>query len=171
MKTFYIHANKVTACQSQDRVSALQTAGERFTTEAELAKLVAKWPTSRLHEIWNAFPGTRPVRKFTDRKTAVRRIWNEAQKLDPISSPRRAGTKADQILALLRRPSGATLGSIIQATGWQPHSVRGFVSGYLMKKMKLRVKSFRRNGERVYAIQRESATVGGAKPKASTASP
>jgi hypothetical protein len=94
------------------------------------------------------------VRKFTDRKTAVRRIWNEAQELNPIPNPaKRTGTKANQILALLRQPYGATLNSIIKATGWQAHSVRGFVSGHLVKKMKLRVRSSRRNGERVYAIK------------------
>jgi len=127
---------------------------ERFGTERELATLAAKWPTSRLHEIWNAFLGTQLVRKFTDRKTAVRRIWNEAQTLNPIPNPaKRAGPKVNQILALLRQPSGATLNSIIKATGWQPHSVRGFVSGHLVKKMRLRVKSYRRDGERVYAIK------------------
>lgn len=63
---------------------------ERFGTERELATLAAKWPTSRLHEIWNAFPGTQLVRKFTDRKTAVRRIWNEAQKLNPFQTQRSA---------------------------------------------------------------------------------
>ena len=62
-------------------------------------------------------------------------------------------TKAAQILALLKQPAGATLKSIIVATGWQAHSVRGFISGHLVKKMKLRVKSFRRDGERVYAIK------------------
>ena len=35
------------------------------------------------------------------------------------------------------------------ATGWQAHSVRGFVRGHLVKNMKLRVQSFRREGERV----------------------
>ena len=62
-------------------------------------------------------------------------------------------TKAAQILALLKRPAGATLKAIMVATGWQAHSVRGFISGHLVKKMKLRVKSFRRDGERVYAIK------------------
>ncbi len=65
----------------------------------------------------------------------------------------RARTKADRILALLKQPTGATLQSIMAATGWQAHSVRGFVSGHLVKKMGLRVKSCRRNGERVYAIK------------------
>ena len=79
---------------------------------------------------------------------------------EPIS-PRRGSlaaagqprTKAAQILALLRRPAGATLKAITVATGWQAHSVRGFISGHLVKKMKLRVKSFRQAGERVFTIK------------------
>ena len=62
-------------------------------------------------------------------------------------------TKAAQILALVKRPAGATLKAIRVATGWQAHSVRGFISGHLVKKMRLRVKSFRRGGERVYSIK------------------
>lgn len=62
-------------------------------------------------------------------------------------------TKADQILALIKQPGGATLKAIMTATGWQAHSVRGFISGQLIKKMSLRVESLRRDGERVYAIQ------------------
>jgi hypothetical protein len=62
-------------------------------------------------------------------------------------------TKSDQILALLKQPGGATLKAIMAATGWQAHSVRGFISGHLVKKMKLRVESLRQNGERVYAIK------------------
>ena len=70
------------------------------------------------------------------------------------NSRKHAATKADQILALLRQPSGATLQSITKATGWQAHSVRGFISGHIVKKMGLQVKSVRRDGERVYAIKR-----------------
>jgi hypothetical protein len=153
MKTFYIHANKVVVSQSRVRVRQ-RLGAEEFGTERELATLAAKWPASRLHEIWNALPSTRQVSKFTDRKTAVHRIWNEIQKLEPVRSRRKhAATKADQILALLRQPSGATLQSITKATGWQAHSVRGFISGHLVKKLKLRVQSFRQDGERIYRIR------------------
>ncbi len=153
MKTFYIHANKVVVSQSRGRVRLPEDA-EKFGTERERAKFALKWSAARLHDIWNVLPGTRPVTKFTDRKTAVHRIWNEIQKLEPVPNPRKhAATKADQILALLRQPSGATLQSITKATAWQAHSVRGFISGHLVKKMGLRVKSFRRDGERVYAIK------------------
>jgi hypothetical protein len=57
------------------------------------------------------------------------------------------------VIALLRQPTGATLKTVMRATGWQAHSVRGFISGQLGKKMGLRVRSFERDGERVYAIK------------------
>jgi hypothetical protein len=63
-------------------------------------------------------------------------------------------TKAATIIALLQEPSGGTLKAIMAATGWQSHSVRGFISAQLVKKRKLKVKSFKREGERVYKIPR-----------------
>jgi uncharacterized protein DUF3489 len=63
-------------------------------------------------------------------------------------------SKKDTVLALLRRPQGATVKEIMRATGWQSHSVRGFLSGALRKKMGLKVKSAKRNnGERVYSVR------------------
>ena len=62
-------------------------------------------------------------------------------------------TKTDEILALLRQPAGATLKTLTDATGWQAHSVRGFISGHVVKKLGLRVSSFRRDDERVYAVK------------------
>ena len=55
--------------------------------------------------------------------------------------------------ALLQRKGGATLTQIVKATGWQAHSVRGFISGALGKKMGLTVESAKReDGERVYSL-------------------
>jgi hypothetical protein len=69
-------------------------------------------------------------------------------------APAREGTKKETVLALLRRPQGATLAEMEKATGWQSHSVRGFLSGVLRKKMALKVKSGKRdNGDRVYSIR------------------
>jgi len=69
------------------------------------------------------------------------------------SSTAKQATKSGQVLALLQQPAGATLKALMAATGWQAHSVRGFISGQLVKKMGLRVKSLRRDGERVYAVR------------------
>ena len=65
----------------------------------------------------------------------------------------RAGSKTSAILDLLQRAKGATLAEIMEATSWQAHSVRGFISGTLGKKLGLVVKSERReDGTRVYSI-------------------
>ena len=65
----------------------------------------------------------------------------------------REGSKTAAILALLHRAKGATLAEIMEAASWQAHSVRGFISGTLGKKMGLTVKSEKReDGTRVYSI-------------------
>ena len=156
-----------------------------FHSEAELYKLTAEWPVSRLVEIWNSIPGFAAVKKFKDRKTAVARIWKAIQNLEsngaaqaasvvpaetaaaPASPPAkrttpaklaakagkparkppvtaavaRQGSKTAEVLGMLRHPRGATLQQLMQATGWQAHSVRGFISGTLGKKMRLAVAS------------------------------
>jgi Protein of unknown function (DUF3489) len=67
----------------------------------------------------------------------------------------RDGSKAAKIIDLLKRPNGATLTEIMKATDWQAHSVRGFISGSLGKKLGLTVLSTKReDGERVYSISR-----------------
>lgn len=63
------------------------------------------------------------------------------------------GSKHDQILALLRRKQGASLEEMQKASGWQAHSVRGFLSGTVKKRLGLKVQSSKsKNGERRYAI-------------------
>jgi hypothetical protein len=65
-----------------------------------------------------------------------------------------AGSKKDKVLALLKRRQGATLKELMKATGWQAHSVRGFLSGTIAKRMGLLVRSEKRDdGERVHSIQ------------------
>src|SRR5258705_1563264 len=53
----------------------------------------------------------------------------------------RDGSKAAKIIELLKRPDGGTLQELIKATGWQAHSVRGFLSGTVSKKMRLKITS------------------------------
>jgi hypothetical protein len=71
----------------------------------------------------------------------------------PIAIPAREGSKTGTVLALLRQPGGTTLPALMQATNWQAHSVRGFISGTLGKKMGLKVLSIKgASGERNYSI-------------------
>jgi hypothetical protein len=65
----------------------------------------------------------------------------------------RPGSKTAKLLELLRRPGGATAKELMKATGWQPHSVRGFLSGMVGKKMGLTIESAKReDGARVYSL-------------------
>ena len=119
----------------------------------------------RLLEIWNRLPGVQGVARFTDRKTAIARIWRAIQPQTEADRPSarrnskaphqpvfREGSKAAQVLTLLCRPEGATLNEIRSQTGWQAHTVRGFISRNLSKQSR-KVRSFERDGERAYRVK------------------
>lgn len=66
----------------------------------------------------------------------------------------RDGSKKATVIQLLRRKEGATAAEIAKLTKWQPHTIRGFISGTISKKMKLAVESIRNEqGERVYRVK------------------
>jgi hypothetical protein len=137
-----------------------------FASERELQELTSAWPMKRLVEIWNRLPGVEPVTRFTDRKTAMARIWRalQPQTDKPVAKAGRRdsrrrhqpvfreGSKAARVCSLLSRPEGATLNQIRSATGWQAHTVRGFISRNLSKQG-WKVRSFEREDERVYRLK------------------
>jgi len=66
----------------------------------------------------------------------------------------RQGSKTEKVLDLLKRSGGASLKELIKATGWMPHSLRGFLSGTVRKKMGLAVTSTKGDdGERSYSVK------------------
>ncbi len=66
----------------------------------------------------------------------------------------RDGSKTAAILEMLRQPGGATAKELLKATGWQPHSLRGFLSGTVGKKLGLTVVSTKgEDGERTYSVK------------------
>jgi nucleoid-associated protein YgaU len=216
MKLFAIDAdNTITTFAAAEQLPQGQ---EHFATEKELAGLAANWPADRLLAVWNSFAGVagfgadlKPVKKFTDRKSAVARIWKAVQTLggapettpaaeskapkaakpaktaaaapkapkaakpaktakkagatpkaakpakaakkDAATGTARKGSKKQIVLGLLGRKNGATLDEIIAATDWQRHTIRGFISGTLTKKMNLAIESTRsESGDRTYRI-------------------
>ncbi len=71
----------------------------------------------------------------------------------PKTRRRREGTKQALLIDMLRRPKGATIDQIVEATGWQRHTARGAISGAVKKKLGLTVTSTKfETGERVYRI-------------------
>ena len=176
MTTFTIDTtNKIAAYTAA--ADALAGEGiDTFATEEELARLAFVWHVRRLAETWNQLPGVTAVKKFTDRASAVTRIWKAIQTLEvqeaaptkpAIKSRKRAmptqadgsaqlppktDTKKAQVLALIGKPEGATLEELMAATGWQSHSLRGFMSGALVKNG-IKVESFKNaDGQRTYRL-------------------
>jgi hypothetical protein len=134
------------------------------------------------------FDDLKPVKKFTDRKAAVARIWKAVQRLardvappatpvatertrskkSPAKAPRRPRTqkgatesrtnKKAEVIAMMKRAKGVKLDEIMEATGWQKHSVRGFVSILGSKGGEKIESSKNAAGERTYRIAKLPAS-------------
>jgi|RhiMethySRZTD1v2_1073278.scaffolds.fasta_scaffold2716956_2 Protein of unknown function (DUF3489) len=61
-------------------------------------------------------------------------------------------SKQSQVIGMLQSPSGTTLAAMMKVTGWQQHSVRGFLAGVVRKRLKLKLASKKLDGERIYQI-------------------
>jgi len=66
-------------------------------------------------------------------------------------------SKQSRVIAMLQSPAGATIAAVMKATGWQPHSVRGFLAGVVRKRLKLELGSTKVDGHRVYQITKRDA--------------
>jgi hypothetical protein len=84
--------------------------------------------------------------KPTTKSAAGRRLRSSSQQAG------RAESKQARIIAMLRTPSGATIEAMVHATGWQQHSVRGFLAGVVRKRLGLNLISDAGDSGRVYRI-------------------
>jgi hypothetical protein len=164
--------------------AARASGAQPFTSEAELGNIAGEG-NARLVEIHNSITGVTPVKRFMDRKAALRRTFAaladsllrqiDTSKPDPepelgnrkgitindSTEVIRAGgaSKKDAVLAMFAGGAEVTLDELVAATGWQKHSIRGFLSGTMHKKMGMQIASSRNaSGQRVYRVQ-SSASV------------
>jgi hypothetical protein len=113
----------------------------------------AKRPKVAAHRGHVAPSQGKPATKATPAKKANKGA--KSAKSPKKATGARNGTKSAKVLDLLKRSGGATGKDLMKATGWQAHSVRGFISGVLGKKMGLTVTSTKiEDGERRYSLKR-----------------
>jgi Protein of unknown function (DUF3489) len=128
------------------------TPGVAASPEPEKPK---KGPTSNGPTTANiAAARSKPAKKVRGRPKAE--TAKKSSKSKPAGKPSRkaaAGSKQDSVISLLRQPEGATIDRLVKATGWQPHSVRGFLAGTVRKKLKLPLQSQKVDGKRTYRIK------------------
>jgi len=99
-------------------------------------------------------PHVTPSKGKSAKKTTPAKKGAKAAKSAKKPAGAREGSKTEKVLDLLKRSRGATTKELMKATGWQPHSVRGFLSGTVGKKMGLAVTSTKgEDGERCYSIK------------------
>jgi hypothetical protein len=140
-----------------DESQSFSTAKElaKLTGEWPVSRMVDTWNSFAGVA---PFDDLKPVKKFTSRKAAIARTWQAVARLSPDGAqpaadvapakgrakkspakpPRRAraqkgatesrSNKRAEVIALMKRAKGVTLAEIMEATGWQAHTVRGFVS-------------------------------------------
>ena len=83
---------------------------------------------------------------------------------DSTSQQADPGSKQSRVIAMLQSPTGATIPAMMKTTGWQQHSVRGFLAGVVRKRLKLKLSSKKVDGNRVYRIAGASNGKTGARP-------
>jgi Protein of unknown function (DUF3489) len=150
MRTYIIGNDGVALCR---KMPAKVSDGEIVVMSKEELQ-AAPLSGKRLLALWNALPGVEKRKKLGDRAALIDQLWSAIEALpDPEPEPdAKRQSKQDEVIAMLRRPEGATVDEIASAMGWQRHTVRGLFSGTLKKKLGLTLASAQEERGRVYRI-------------------
>jgi hypothetical protein len=114
----------------------------------------ARLSGKRLLTLWNALPNVEKQTKLGDRDKVIDQLWTAIEALPDPEQPSDAKrqSKQETVIAMLRRPQGATVDEVASVMGWQRHTVRGLFSGTLKKKLGLTIASAAEERGRVYRI-------------------
>ena len=150
MRIYIIGNDGITLCREAPATVNDGEIAVASNEELHAARLSGK----RLLALWNALPGVEKRKKVGDREALIDRLWSALETLpDPEPQPdAKRPSKQDEVIAMLRRPEGATVDEVANATGWQRHTVRGVFSETLKKKLGLTIASANEERGRVYHI-------------------
>jgi hypothetical protein len=150
MRIYIITNDGITLCSE---IPTAMTEGEIAVTSKEELH-AAPLNGKQLLALWNALPGVEKRKKIGDRAALIDQLWAAIEALpepEPQSDAKRR-SKQGEVIAMLRRPEGATVDEVATAMGWQRHTVRGLFSGTLKKKLGLTVASAQEERGRVYRV-------------------
>ena len=150
MRIYIIGDDGITLCREAPATVNEGEIAVASNEELHAAPLSGK----RLLALWNALPGIERRRKVGDREELIDQLWSAIEALPDPEPPSGAKgpSKQGAVIAMLRRPEGATVDEVVGATGWQRHTVRGVSSGTLKKKLGLTLASAKEERGRVYRI-------------------
>ena len=148
MRIYIIGYDGITLCREAPATVSEGEIAVASKEELHTALLSGK----RLLTLWNALPGVEKRRRVGDREALIDQLWLAIEALPEPQSDAKRPSKQDEVIAMLRRPEGATVDEVANATGWQRHTVRGVFSGTLKKKLGLTIASAKEERGRVYRI-------------------
>jgi hypothetical protein len=150
MRIYVIGNDGITLCREP---LATVTEGEIAVASKEELQ-AASLSGKQVLALWNALPGVEKRKKVGDRAALINELWSAIEALpEPELQPdAKRRSKQDAVIAMLRRPEGATVDEVASAMGWQRHTVRSLFSGTVKKKLGLTLASAQEERGRVYRV-------------------
>jgi hypothetical protein len=145
-RTGVIDVTAVITAEGENMISI----AEETATSPALATEAQPKATKKARAAKQRADGAKKKAKSAKKATPAKKAPKGAKNADSA----RSGSKTAKVLDLLKQPDGVTAKELIKATGWQAHSLRGFLSGTIGKKMGLPVTSTKgEDGERSYSVK------------------